>query len=347
MDRTSPSPRHGTMIDARSLPPGLDPLPFGNGSATAFDDVASCTAFLERLPERPSLFDAVGPQTRFHVRLRTVPLPTLAIIAGSSTPKVVDHESRRAALVIPFGRCGAVIRIGRDEHRWASPHHAFFIPAGAPAMAESTAGSFLRIDVDEAALTAVASGMNDGAATQSIDSRSARIVPMKAAGMSWLPQIRAICSSIDALSCDAGLIHGAGLDDVVIRSVAMMLRPDLSLPREADARTRRGFDLDPLLERLTASLGERITLSDMESWTGRTARSIQLAFQRRFGIGPMQWLRERRLDAIHARLSSAGESAAVRDIAQDCGIPRMATLLAEYARRFGEKPAETRRRRRG
>lgn len=333
-------------------PPALDPLPFGNGSAHAFDDVASCTTFLARLPERPTVFDALGPKSRFHVRLKTVHLPGLALVAGSSTPKVVDHESRRAALVIPFGRCGAVIHIGRDEHRWASPHHAFFIPAGTPVTAESTAGSFMRIDMDETALTAAAEGMsetgpNNGRKPAAIDAQTPRTVSMKSAGLNWLPQIRAICSSIDALRCDTGLIHGVGLDDIVLRSVAMMLRPDLAASGESDRSATRGFDLDPLLERLTASLGQRITLSDMEAWSGRTARSIQLAFQKRFGIGPMQWLRQRRLDVIHARLSSPGESATVRQIARECGIPRMATLLAEYARRFGERPAETRQRRAG
>lgn len=332
-------------------PHGLDPLPFGNGSATAFDDVAACTAFLERLPERPSLFDARGPTSRFQVRLRTVPLPSLALVAGSSSPKVVDHESRRAALVIPLGRCGAAIRIGREEHRWASPHHAFFIPAGTHATAESTAGSFLRIDVEVAALAAVAAGMAargrrepGGAAALGLE--VARPVPMKAGNLGWLPHIRAIGAAIDALHCDAQLIHGAGLDDVVLRSVAMMLRPDLAGFTGPAGDVSRGFDLGPLLERLMGSLAERVTLSDMEAWSGRTARSIQLAFQKRFGVGPMQWLRQRRLDAIHARLSSAHGTATVRQIARECGIHRLATLAAEYTRRFGERPAETLRRRR-
>lgn len=333
-------------------PPGLEPIPFGNGSAHAFDDVASCTAFLERLPERPSVFDAIGPKLRLHVRLRTVLLPRLALVAGTSTPKLVDHESRRAALVIPLGRCGVIIRIGREEHHFASPYHAFLIPAGSRATAESTAGSFMRIDFEETALTAIVAGMSetgriDGLGRTTIDAQTPRTVAMKTAALDWVPQIRAICSGIDALRCDTGLIHGAGLDDVVLRCVAMMLRPDLAAPAESERAATRGFDLDALLERLTASLCQRITLSDMEAWSGRAARSIQIAFQKRFGIGPMQWLLQRRLDLIHARLSSSSESATVRQISRECGVPRMATLLTEYPRRFGELPAETRQRRGG
>ena len=58
------------------------------------------------------------------------------------------------------------------------------------------------------------------------------------------------------------------------------------------ARRAGRFDLEPLLEVIAANLGGRLTLADMERWSGRTARTIQLAFQRRFGFGPMQWVRD-------------------------------------------------------
>lgn len=335
------------MADA-SLTDDLDPLPFGNGSAKTFDGVAPLASFLERQSERPTLFDSVGSTARFRVRMRGVTLPTLSMLAGSSTPKLVDHESPRATLVIPFGRCGSTIRVDRAEHRWASPYHAFFIPAGERARAESTAGSFLRLDIDERALVATAAGMVDGRGPveRAIETRAPRTVPLQVGDFNWLAHVRAICATVDALRCDVGAIVGAGLDEAILRSVVMMLRPECFVPTNADRPAPRGFDLDPLLERAVAGLGERISLSDMERWSGRTTRAIQLAFQKRFGIGPMQWLRERRLDAINARLSAPGETASVRQIARECGIPRMATLVAEYARRFGEKPSETRSRRR-
>jgi len=87
-----------------------------------------------------------------------------------------------------------------------------------------------------------------------------------------------------------------------------------------------------------------VTLADMERWSGRSARSIQLAFEKRFGIGPMQWLRERRLDLVRERLLASRDGETVREIAAACGMHRLATLIPEYTRRFGEKPSETLRR---
>lgn len=124
-----------------------------------FDRVDSCTTFLDTLADRPSQFDRLGGSSRVYVRMRTVAVPSVTFVAGSSTAKLVDHESPRAALVVPLGDCGATEHIGRTEYRWASPHHAFFIPSGARVRAESTAGSFLRLDLDQAALTRIAAGM--------------------------------------------------------------------------------------------------------------------------------------------------------------------------------------------
>lgn len=100
-------------------------------------------------------------------------------------------------------------------------------------------------------------------------------------GMDWLPVIRSFCGSVDAFGCDAGGLAASGVDDVVLRTVVMMLDPKTFLDPRSDARPQRGFDLGPLMDRVLANLAGRVTLSDMEEWSGRTARSIQLAFQKR------------------------------------------------------------------
>ncbi|MFM8434669.1 MAG: helix-turn-helix domain-containing protein [Planctomycetia bacterium] len=325
----------------------LAPLPFGHASARAFDDVASCTGFLASLPGAPSRFDAIGSEKRFRIRFRPIALQGLSLFAGTSSAKATDHESRRLALVIPFGACASVVRGGGQEYRWASPHHAFFIPAGLRIDAESTAGSFLRIDIEEPALKRVAAGMAGAGRSRHgpLDLAAPRIVAMKTRGSRWLPAIRSICGLIDALDCDPSRLVMAGVDDAVLRLVAMMLAPEPLLGPRLETAAGRGVDLDALVERIMANPAGRITLTEMEAWSDRTGRAIQLAFQRRFGVSPMQWVLERRLECVHDRLTAAPEGATVREIAAACGIPRMATLIPEYTRRFGERPSDTLRRR--
>lgn len=321
----------------------LPAIPFGAATAVAFDDAAACGDFMGRLPDAPSRFGPIGPVVEFRVRLKNVALPGVSLVAGTGTAKAVDHRSRRAALVIPFDRCETVLRAEGAEHRWAAPHHAFFIPAGVHVAAESTAGAFLRLDLVEADLARTAAGMaGEGRASgATVDLRTPRPIPLHARGTNWVPAIRSLCHSVDALECDPGRIAAAGFDDVALRTVVMMLRPELVLQPLWETRPANGFELDPLLEVITAHLDGRVTLSDMERWSGRSARTIQIAFQKRFGIGPIEWLRDRRLDLVRARLLAARDGETVKEIAAACGIHRMATLIPEYARRFGEKPSDT------
>jgi AraC-like DNA-binding protein len=321
----------------------VPPIPFGLASAKVYTDEATCGEFLARLPDAPSRFGAIGQAADFRIRLRNVALPGVSLVAGAGTAKATSHSSRRVALVIPFGQCETVLRDDRGEHRWAAPHHAFFIPAGQAIEAESTAGSFLRLDIVETALTRVAAGMAGARAplVGGLDLKQSRVIPMQVRGVNWLPVIRGLCSTIDALDCDPQRLAIAGLDDVILRTAVMMLRPELFVEQQWAARPQRGFDLDPLLERIRANLSGRVTLAEMEAWSGRTARAIQLAFQKRFGIGPMQWVRDRRLDLIRERLLAARDGETIREVAAACGITRMATLIPEYAARFGERPSET------
>jgi len=328
-------------------PPILPSIPFGQASAKSFDDVRLCGDFLSRLPDAPSQFDAIGPGRDFRIKLRPVPIPDVTLLAGASSPKATSHVSDRLAVVIPFGTCATTLRAGGRTHRWASPHHAFFIPAGERVAAESTTGSFVRLDIRESALLRTAKGMLDRPAGKpGLDTSTTRMLAMHAPGVNWLPVIRGLCATVDAFDCDAARLDAAGMTDVILRTVVMMLVPELARDDRLAGPPARTFDLEPLLERIRASIGARVTLADMEEWSGRSARTIQATFQTRFGVGPMQWLRDQRLDLVRDRLLTAPAGATIAEIAKGCGISRLATLAPEYAKRFGELPSETVARRR-
>ena len=322
--------------------PTLPPIPFGQASAKTFDDVRLCGDFLARLPDAPSQFDAIGPGRDFRIKLRPVPIPDVTLLAGACTPKATSHVSDRLALVIPFGTCATTLRAGGKTYRWASPHHAFFIPAGERIGAESTTGSFVRLDIREAALRKTAAGMLDRPVGKpGLDTSTTRMLAMHGQGVNWLPVIRGLCTTVDAFDCDAARLDAAGMTDVILRTIVMMLEPQLAIDDRLARPPARFFDLEVLLEQVRANIGSRVTLADMEEWSGRSARTIQAAFQTRFGVGPMQWLRDQRLDLVRDRLLTAPAGATIAQIAKACGISRVATLAPEYAKRFGELPSET------
>ena len=93
---------------------------------------------------------------------------------------------------------------------------------------------------------------------------------------------------------------------------------------------------------LLAHLAEPLTLGMAARASGVAARTLQAAFQRRCGIGPMQWLREQRLAAVHRSLRHAsGPATRVTDTALAHGFTHLGEFSRAYRQRFGETPART------
>ncbi len=54
-----------------------------------------------------------------------------------------------------------------------------------------------------------------------------------------------------------------------------------------------------------AHLASGLTLTDLETFSGLSARSLQLAFKSQLGCSPMQWLTEQKLHTVRAKLANA------------------------------------------
>jgi AraC-like DNA-binding protein len=97
-------------------------------------------------------------------------------------------------------------------------------------------------------------------------------------------------------------------------------------------------------EYMAAHAEQPLSLADICREVGCSARALQLAFRQHAGQGPMEFLREIRLDRVRAELlASAGVAAAgVREVAQKYGFLHLGHFAAQYRARFGERPSETR-----
>jgi AraC-like DNA-binding protein len=83
----------------------------------------------------------------------------------------------------------------------------------------------------------------------------------------------------------------------------------------------------------TATLAREVAVS---------ARSLQEGFHRSTGVPPMRYLRDVRLERVHADLlEAAWESATVAQIARRWGFLYLGRFAATYREKFGETPSET------
>lgn len=103
-------------------------------------------------------------------------------------------------------------------------------------------------------------------------------------------------------------------------------------------------------EYMQAHADQPLSLADVCREAGCSARTLQAAFRQHAGLGPMDFLRQLRLDRVRAELQAAkgtgvAAGSGVRDVAQKYGFLHLGHFAAQYRSRFGELPSETASRR--
>lgn len=94
---------------------------------------------------------------------------------------------------------------------------------------------------------------------------------------------------------------------------------------------------------VAARLGEPPSVGELCEVLGVSRRTLQSAFQRCWGMGPLAWLTTMRLNAARRRLKSA---TSVTEAATEFGFWHFGHFAADYQALFGECPSHTLRRHR-
>jgi AraC-like DNA-binding protein len=132
------------------------------------------------------------------------------------------------------------------------------------------------------------------------------------------------------------------LDDLIRRLVVMLLVPDLFDAAKAPTPISEPFLHQQLVEWLLAHLDQPISLSELEQRSSYSRRALQYAFKQHFGCGPMQWVRQQRLEAAARALRQTGSHEPVQQIARRCGYTNLSSFSRDIQRRFGLPPSALR-----
>ena len=90
-----------------------------------------------------------------------------------------------------------------------------------------------------------------------------------------------------------------------------------------------------------AQAHESIGLDEIANAAGVHARTLQAAFRDSFGISPIQFLKNVRLDKARFHLLRRHNRATVSEIAYDCGYSHLGRFSRDFRVRFGHAPSET------
>ena len=144
------------------------------------------------------------------------------------------------------------------------------------------------------------------------------------------------------------------IDDLLMRLALLLICPDLDqpddsrvvqalLPAASERASRTERALNQLIDWILADLQRPISLSAMELRSGYARRTLQKAFQERFGMGPMQWLRRQRLLQARRMVESANGKLKLGAIAQACGYHNPAGFSRDFHQLFGMRPSDLER----
>lgn len=146
---------------------------------------------------------------------------------------------------------------------------------------------------------------------------------------------------IDGLLSSNGSVPAAlALDDLICRQLVLMLMPQLQHGARAQPVAPTDQRFEQLLEWMESRLTEPLSLTQLESRAGLARRTLQKAFHDRFGCGPMQWLRKRRLEQALAQLSHPAPGESVSAVARRCGYLSLSSFSRDFAERYGRKASE-------
>lgn len=95
-------------------------------------------------------------------------------------------------------------------------------------------------------------------------------------------------------------------------------------------------------EYVHAHSADAITLEALVTASGVSQRSLHAGFRKYYGVSPLTYVRNVRLDLARLRLKQQGAGdVSVTTVALDCGFTHLSKFSGAYKERFGELPSET------
>ena len=271
----------------------------------------------------------------------------LTSVWGSAVALEVEPLEPRCMLALPAIGWGRYQLDGERIDNIFGETIAFLPARGWRLINDGTGGTALHFS--ERDLLERARAMSGAAQPAVLAARLARPLSLKLADPASRVHHRQLLHALAMI--DQGIRLGVGephpmlrLDDLILRCIALLLFPDLSRPggsdpREASARNLQS-ETQRLMEWIRAELHRPLSLTEIEARSSYGRRSLQAGFRREVGCGPMQWLRQQRLEAAYHQLVQGGGRLSIRQVAQACGYLNVSAFSRDFKTRFGRPPRQ-------
>ena len=164
------------------------------------------------------------------------------------------------------------------------------------------------------------------------------------AGARWLSMVKLLLQAIDdpQLVGTKGLAsHVEYLERSLISGLLVQQPHSMTSQVYAPVEARNPRAVQRVLDHVESAPGSRFTMGDLAVVAGISSRQLQNLFHERFGMSPMTYVRQMRLDGVRAELQRGGDGTKVGDVAFSWGFNHLGRFAQNYERKFGETPSQT------
>jgi AraC-like DNA-binding protein len=163
---------------------------------------------------------------------------------------------------------------------------------------------------------------------------------MSAAGSGLFRSVVKTWVALGTEGCSGNDIAKQELEDNLLDSFLLLAENPPAITKLALSPSDR--TLNDIEDYICANLDASITRDNLAEVVGVSIRSLSRAFENKYGLGPMAFVRQRRLDACYARLRGSDQDAiTVTEIAMSYGFWHIGKFAIAYKAAFGELPSES------
>lgn len=134
-----------------------------------------------------------------------------------------------------------------------------------------------------------------------------------------------------------------GLDQLILRMLALLICGGLiqrASLQSTKRQSRKAQVMDELSSWIRHNLHHSMQLSDLCRQSGYSERSLRNLFQERFQCGPVQWIRQQRMELARDKLLQADASITITIVAQSVGYQHLSQFSRDFYQTFGQRPSD-------
>ena len=318
----------------------LPPLLFGERTASIVRSVNQLQDIVAGVRGWRSTYTALGDKSAFASKTAAITINgtklTNVVVTAMHTQVEAEQSS---TLFVPISGVENRSLVNGKIVSFTPGHTAAFAPEGQYS-GKGEQRSILMVDINKQRLRDTWSAMTGKSASLPGDLSAPMSVSLCAGQLKFDQMLRHICALADQLSTAPVLLNRSGLDDVLYRTLATMFTPGELLEGEPEYGINEKTGFNALRDFLMNHINEPITLTDLECFSGLSARTIQYLFARRAGMSPMAWLKRQRLVKARQLLQQPGAVQSITALAFDLCFSSPSRFATEYRLQFGCLPSE-------